>query len=269
MILYLQNLDGMNVRKIIEDKNKKILEYVNKLSFAEINKRLSGIIADHNNTDYIHKTLNNSGIVVINDFFSEQEIIYLKDYGSKLHDEILKKDWPELKTYAEKAGSMDGYAEIREGSDKGMIDAFHVDKILEIEKNVKEKLDSFIGRLFGRNIIIRYNAYFNEGIENTRGFHHDSLNHDYKLFVYLTDVQLGDGPYMYEVGSHRRNHKFNSLPWRLLRKYKTESPVVRLDNVIPLYSKAGTIILSNQRGNHRGYPQAVGGHRKLLSIRIE
>jgi hypothetical protein len=108
-------------------------------------------------------------------------------------------------------------------------------------------------------------------------FHFDTWHPNVKAFLYLTDVDDSCGPFRYLVGSHRpaawrrkREIEFESEGWDgswghffpgevdyLKRTHGFEERVYA--------AKAGTLIIGDYRGLHRGTPLQVGGRRVLLN----
>ena len=112
------------------------------------------------------------------------------------------------------------------------------------------------------------NCYLNKSNTTTRGFHFDSEKKQVKIFIYLTDVNsFKDGPYTFVSKSHtdmssiRTNKK---LSYGL--KNETEAPIFNFDYIYPIFANRGSLIISNQAGFHRGFPQSKDGYRILLVI---
>jgi hypothetical protein len=108
-------------------------------------------------------------------------------------------------------------------------------------------------------------------------FHFDTWHPNVKAFLYLTDVEASCGPFRYLAGSHRKadwrrkrelefetegwdgswGHYFPSEVDYLKRTYGFEERVFT--------AKAGTLIMGDYRGLHRGTPLQAGGRRILLN----
>lgn len=102
--------------------------------------------------------------------------------------------------------------------------------------------------------------------------HLDDWRMRFKSFLYLTDVGPKQAPFTYFIGSHR------PAPWRSAieaRYYRTGADAGYLTqeeqpNILPKYEEkaftapAGTIILADLRGIHRGTP-LIEGRRVLLA----
>lgn len=88
-----------------------------------------------------------------------------------------------------------------------------------------------------------------------------------KVFFYLTDVDIYNGPHEYVVGSHRINSKpkelrklgYERLPDNLVRKYYSE------DKIKKILGPKGTVFIADTSCYHRGAPP-LKNHRLLLVI---
>lgn len=157
--------------------------------------------------------------------------------------------------------------------DQGMIDIFnphikmdYFNKFLGFINSLK--LNKILTKIHGGEWrILNTNIYINEGVINTRGLHVDDYNNQsYKVFVYLSDVlNLDDGPYCYAPGTHILDNIFRQLNEKIstvLSDVATDTFIFRADQkFLPLFGEKGTIIISNQSGAHRGFPQSSSGRR--------
>ena len=162
----------------------------------------------------------------------------------------------------------------RSGSDAGMIDIFHPERLSEsLNSGIRECLqESMIQRLllassFNRLRVKCRNLYINRGVQDTRSYHCDGRSLKFKSFVYLSDVQsLADGPYCFVPKSQRRRR----LWWRNARYNKRhglgpfEFSQLQGAEAIALFAKAGDMVLSSQRGAHCGHPQHPQARRAVL-----
>ena len=165
-------------------------------------------------------------------------------------------------------------ADGRSGSDAGMIDIFHPERLSdEIKDLVATSLqEPIIRRLVMTSCLTPLhvkcrNLYINRGVQDTRGYHCDGRSQKFKSFVFLTDVQeLSDGPYCYVPVTHRdrrswkRSSQFNEANGLNRHEY---SQLQGLD-ALPLLAKAGDMVISSQRGAHRGHPQQPQAKRAVL-----
>lgn len=98
------------------------------------------------------------------------------------------------------------------------------------------------------------------------GWHRDSLGFQFKAMIYLNDVTDSNGPFEYFSGSHKiiyklKNYFFDiSAGFKDLVRYK-EANVKKLlseRDLITFTAPAGTLILFNSSGVHRGSPMKEG-----------
>jgi len=162
----------------------------------------------------------------------------------------------------------------RSGSDAGMIDIFHPERLSdEIEELVATSLqEPVIRRLLMTSCLLPLhvkcrNLYINRGVQDTRSFHCDGRSLKYKSFLFLTEVDsLADGPYCYVKRSHR-----NRSSWKESRRFNLENEIGLYEysqlggcDALPMFAKAGDMVISSQRGAHRGLPQQPDAERAVL-----
>lgn len=270
--------------------NNNTLKYIVSLSEEEIKKRIKSVtFSKPSNSDSltdIRNMLKKEGIVIIPGVLDENEINearniiheILKDVNNKnpsgighenenyivCEKEILGNSYYDLSDYSKPA------IVVRQGSDQGMIDIFNVDRLLEA---IGKTLNNFFNSEWLLNVINftnekinpkNLNLYVNNSITKTRGFHVDSYYRSMKVFIYLTDVNcLDDGPYCFVKGTHVDN------PLRKLNMIigDKEAPLIDPLKIIPVFGKRGTLIISDQSGVHRGFPQSKGSLRELFVMR--
>ena len=288
-----------SIKNIIVEISKRS----NKLSADDINRLNSQLIQDISKLDYesnlnkvllsnrdieindVVSTLEEHGIIVVPNFITpedlkkinqlcneietlpipyEDEFILCQTGGSKLNSYESLSNYP--KTVINK----------RSGDDLGMLDIFNINLYPRYEElnlrqiianlNINDLIDYGASKKLSN-----VNIYVNKGIRNTRGFHLDDNEHTLKAFIYLTDVNsLQDGPYCYSLGSHKDLvlRKLNKEISKFSAK-ETETPVVNFNSILPVLGKAGTLIISNQTGFHRGIPQSTNAERKVLVLRYQ
>ena len=162
----------------------------------------------------------------------------------------------------------------RSGSDAGMVDIFHPERLSEAMANAVTSClhERLISRLLlaaawlPMRVKCR-NLYVNRGVQDTRGYHCDGQSQKFKSFVFLTDVRdLSDGPYCYVPATHR-----DRRPWKRSRQFNAAHGLNRHEysqlqglDALPLLAKAGDMVISSQRGAHRGHPQHPDAGRAVL-----
>ena len=162
----------------------------------------------------------------------------------------------------------------RSGSDSGMIDIFHPEKLSPDFRKLSELLlqENLIQKLIWTSSLCKVqtkcrNLYINNGVQDTRGFHCDGRSIKFKSFLFLSDVKhLNNGPYCYVPRSHHNNALWQkNLLFNEANDIDTsEFTQLRGSAAIPLFANAGDMVISSQAGAHRGHPQAVGGSRRVL-----
>ncbi|MEJ6066188.1 hypothetical protein MT378_00330 [Psychrobacter sp. 16-Bac2893] len=281
-----QDLDAVN-QNIIE----KILEngevfYQNKL--ADITLDLSDKNLQSEAMDRIEK----DGIFIIPSYLDEsivdelckiiekQSESYLLKLGSdEIYEDnlvIVQKGLLIKKNYSELANATKSVFNIRTGKDNGMVDIFNIDKVIKDKSGVKIltnlKKDGFLNELLNslpKKLAIRnINSYVNTGVTETRGFHVDCYAPQLKIFIYLTDVLLFDnGPYTFVKGTHL-DTPYRHINQHLSKDLKatTEAAVVPFEGIYPILAPKGSLVVSDQSGFHRGFPQSLKGTRRVLTI---
>ncbi len=260
------------------------------LSSSEIQARLADVLVDGLDTagqiNQAERILRKYGIVVIPDYidpvsldkFRSSLTSVYKEYLELLKNSVyedsqllVQRGAAKVSGYRKLATYSKPVMQVRGGQDDGMIDIFNVDHLLSesaqllragFEKDgLKRILSSGNSNLTAENL----NCYINESISQTRGFHADSYGTQLKGFIYLTDVRdLDDGPYTYVRSSHKDSayRRANKSISESLPK-GTEAPLVNFPDVIPVVAPKGSLVISDQSGFHRGFPQGVDRTRMI------
>ena len=275
-----------DVRAINDDH----VNYLKGLSSTELKSRVQSVSVENlDNCDLARSCLAENGIVVVPDFIDTDIVVSFGKVISDLRqitneflranirvDEnehmLLQIGAEKLSGYQELSSYKKTVVQVREGQDQGMIDIFNVD-IAFPEVNILRKAyeDSGLKEILSSpDLSVGFknlNFYLNSNVTSTRGFHADSYTPQLKAFVYLTDcLSLGDGPYTYVKGSQKDN------PYRRLNQEmctnlpnKTEAPLLNRDNILPVLASRGSLVISDQSGFHRGFPQEEG-HERVISV---
>jgi hypothetical protein len=106
-------------------------------------------------------------------------------------------------------------------------------------------------------LMYQYNTQSNA---NTRYYHVDSFSKESKAFLYLDDVDEGNGPFTYLLGSHRSRltrirRQVMGNPEGADTTFDPNEVSRRQDRELQVCGPAGTLILADVRGLHRGSPQ--------------
>jgi hypothetical protein len=106
------------------------------------------------------------------------------------------------------------------------------------------------------------------------GWHRDAHGYQFKAILYLTDTAPENGPFQYLIGSHKRwrvavDTALGNLPEAPNTRYATadiERVTARLNLVTQSFpAPAGTLLLVNTAGVHRGMPLAAGERYALTN----
>lgn len=201
----------------------------------------------------ILESLNNDGYFIYDE--NEEDLKYLSEF-------ILK--------YIHEAPSMLGDSKVRRGVDQGMVEikidwAKFPTKLAKIGERYEKEFSLILDRASLKSTGIVSKIYFNSNIYSTRGFHTDGQRKQYKMFTYLTDCQLKDGPYTLVPGSHKWSiSKSVSFWWNKLFRRTIDANTYIFDaepDCIKITGEMGTRFISDQNALHRGAPQTENGKR--------
>jgi hypothetical protein len=158
--------------------------------------------------------------------------------------------------------------------DDGVRRIYHVERL--VERLVEFRHDPLVMRMAERyygfpfysgTLVYQHNLQCNH---NTRGYHVDWFGKEFKAFLYLDDVNEGNGPFTYLKGSHRFH--FRRLKKQIVARPGTsptgfdEGELAGvLNREVHVLAPAGTLILADVRGIHRGSPQLSGPRSVLVN----
>lgn len=277
----------------IVEINSDTVEYIKGLSILDVKERCDEVTFDNlENVKEVSACLDRTGIVIIPNFISNEIFSDIERVISDLNERmqcffssgknleeseelLIQKGVAKLSGYDQLSNYDKAVAQVRlgkVGQDRGMIDIFNVDlaypslnKLRRVYEasNILRVISGGNKRASCKNL----NFYLNEGVTETRGFHADSYFPQLKAFIYLTDcISLDDGPYTYVQESHKdsKYRRFNVALSSVLPN-RTEAPFVEKEKIIPVMAKKGALVISDQSGFHRGFPQNKG-HRRAVAV---
>jgi hypothetical protein len=221
----------------------------------------------------VANTLGREGVVSIDGYWSEDKC---EEVRSSIQDSLDNNEYEvaaDDASYYDLVNTDNAVLNKRSGKrDTGMIDIFNLDLEMPIVSEFKldEDIKWVVNEAAGSEFSVdNVNAYVNSSVSETRGFHADTYRGKYKAFLYLTDVPNESyGPFSYVKGTHRRSRikiKVEEFLNRLEGKKKTDARKFDQDDVVKYTAKKGTLIIANQAGYHRGWPQENGYERMLLT----
>jgi hypothetical protein len=225
--------------------------------------------------DRLAEELKEEGVISYEGYLEEEKCDKIREGVKELlnNDELEWAD--ENMTGSEMMNASRTIVNRRSGEDDdGMLDIFNMDESIPEVGEIKN--DDFISNIINgasgdsfapENI----NVYYNRSVTDTRGYHFDSYNSQFKAFVYLTDVpDESYGPYSYIRGSHKRSYPRRRVEG-LFNKARGNKPTAAIsmfyddDDIVTFTAPKGTLIISDQTGFHRGIPQEEEKERMLVS----
>jgi hypothetical protein len=209
------------------------------------------------------EALHRDGYVVVPNYWDRERALEMRDT---------------LERYLEIGASHDfasgAYLRFRDNVtfDEGVRRLYHVDKeVPELADHrndpmIRRVVEAYYGRPYYSGLLMyQYNTRSNA---NTRYHHVDAFSKEFKSFVYLDDVDEGNGPFAYIPGTQRAHVK------RVLKQVREGSSATgfspddlrrMLGREVVLAGAAGTLILADVRGFHRGTPQLDRSRSALVN----
>lgn len=198
------------------------------------------------------ESVNRHGVIVVEDYWSSEQCAASR---SKL-DQLFE-------TYQSQAWKSEDGADMRLfGAEKldETLAAFWEDEELQVLASAYEPRPKGMGFLMANRIEATTSNLGSGG-----GWHRDSAaNHQFKAILYLSDVNEESGPFQYITGSHRAKSlmtdevKFHFDQHQ--NRFTDEELAAKLAKhpAKSFCGKAGTLILADTRGIHRGKPIEQG-----------
>lgn len=161
--------------------------------------------------------------------------------------------------------------------DKSRKDDSDVRRIYHVERLVPELEDFRREPLIFRVAAAYYGVPMHSGVlvfqhnpktsTDTRYYHVDIWGREFKAFLYLDDVDQDNGPFTYLRGSHKL-HLLRLKRMILRGEHDTSMTRTELDSImhreVQIAGEAGTLILADVSGIHRGLPQ-INRSRSILA----
>ncbi|MFD1702218.1 hypothetical protein ACFSCV_04300 [Methylopila henanensis] len=178
-----------------------------------------------------------------------------------------------VKGYRAKANYPKTLISQRTGLDRGLVDIFNIDFMMpDVGKALSDAVRSplVFDVLKGSFETVEFenlNIYYNNGVTDTRGFHVDAYTPKAKIFLYLTDVEIEDGPYCVALGSHKNLPllKHNRRAHGMAPFKETDVIYTPSEGATAFRGLKGDVIISCQHASHRGYPQQAG-HVRMMGV---
>lgn len=234
------------------------------------------------------ETLSRTGLIVIRGAASRQAVDALATMAERTWDDVAAltpgRELPHLilnrgehrllRGYKALVESTKPVVNFRHEEDDGMMDVFHPENLVPENRQLildcqhEGLVETLARRAFDRKLKVKCrNLYVSKGVENTRFYHCDGERIKVKSFVYANNVNCFDiGPYCYIMCSHhdaalrQENQAFNEHHGLNKHEYRLLAGHVAL----PVFCRAGDMVISAQHGAHRGHPQAASATRIVL-----
>ena len=211
------------------------------------------------------ESLRRDGYAVIESYWTREKAFALRD---KLEQYL----------QPEESRDFDSGAYIRfwddRNYDEGVRRLYHVEKELpELQEYRRDPfsfgiIDAYYGfPMYSAMLMYQHNTKSNA---NTRYYHVDVFSKEFKSFIYLDDVDVGNGPFTYLPGTHTSH--FRRMRKQLLwdgtgasTSFSDEDLGSLLKREQQITGPAGTMILADVRGFHRGSPQLERSRSALVN----
>ena len=230
--------------------------------FAKGVLRGSGVRLDEREATVV-RNVRRDGFAVVEGYWSRERALAMRDQLEAFLADGESKDYPE--------GAYLRFWDDR-SYDQGVRRLYHVERVVpelvdfRNDPFVMKVVHAYYRRPFHSNVLVyQHNTRSNHA---TRYYHVDAFQREFKAFLYLDDVDESKGPFTYLRGTHR------SHLMRLRKQiagneegsptsFYDEDLGRKLRQETKLLGSAGTLILADVRGLHRGSPQ-LGDSRSAL-----
>ena len=209
--------------------------------------------------------LKRDGYVVVEGFWPREKALAMRDRLEPYLEPAESRDF--------ESGAYIRFWDNRE-YDEGVRRLYHVDR--EVPELATFRHDPFCFNV----VRAYYGVPFHSGLlmfqhntrsnANTRYYHVDVFMKEFKAFLYLDDVDPGNGPFTYLRGTHRSH--FRRLKREIFWNGEGASTSFSNDNLgrtlnreVQVCGPAGTLILADVRGFHRGSPQVERSRSALVN----
>jgi len=215
--------------------------------------------------------LRRDGFAVIEDYWPHEKALAMRDQLEAYLAEGKDRDFDE--------GAWMRFWDGR-GYDQGVRRIYHVDKLvpelaqLRNDKWILAIASAYYGiPFYSGALVFQHNLQSNA---NTRTYHLDSFIKEFKSFIYLDDVDTGNGPFAYVPGTQRKH--LLRLKKQLIGNGEGESATTvfpedmtaeELASETAVTGRAGTLILADVRGMHRGTPQKDRSRSVLVNYIVK
>jgi hypothetical protein len=158
-------------------------------------------------------------------------------------------------------------------TDSGVRRIYHIERLVpelaefRHDPFVSEVVAAYYGQRFSSGVLVFQHNLASNNV--TRFYHVDAFSKEFKAFLYLDDVTTGNGPFAYLRGSHRlylrRLKKIATAGEGISTGFAPDEVRAYLENEVQIEGEAGTLILADVLGLHRGTAQVEGSRSVLVN----
>ncbi len=216
-----------------------------------VNKQIKGEKKNITNKTYFHliKNFKKNGYVIIENYITVNECEYIKT----IIDDFCYLNSDQIWSH-------------KEQSEKRIFGAEYIDKKIEnffLDKNIEDFASEVYNTRFKNMMVMANKIHFtNSNLGSGSGWHRDSVNHQFKAILYLSDVDSNNGAFQLVKGSEKKINLIkdsNLINQNVLNTRISNASVQKIlkknpEKLITVTGKCGTLIIVNTSMIHRGKP---------------
>ena len=212
-------------------------------------------------TKDIVKQIKKNSFVVIPNFYTDEECAELRKEVDKL---ILKRE-DENNLWTDESKS-DNRCFAAEDNSELIKKFFENTFLLDVASSY------FGGKIVCSNTLASKINYTEGNIGSGQGWHRDGNNFQFKAMIYLSDVEIKDGPFQILKGSHKFSNVLkdtitmgtDGITTRFTNEQVSKVINKNESNYTVLTAKAGTLVFVDVSSIHTGLPLSKDGQRYAL-----
>jgi hypothetical protein len=210
-------------------------------------------------------SLRQDGFAVVKSYWPRDKALHIRDLLERYLTDGKSRDFEEgayLRFWDNRA------------YDNGVRRIYHVERL--VEELGEFRYEPFVFRIaaayygapiFSGVLVYQHNTQSNT---NARYYHVDAFSKQFKAFLYLDDVDEGNGPFTYLRGSHhsqwvRLKKQFFGNGQSSPTAFNDRDLKALLKHEVKVSGPAGTLIVADVRGLHRGSPQVSRSRSVLMN----
>ena len=209
----------------------------------------------------IVQDINENSFSVVPDFFTQEECKELREEI----DRIIEKRRSESNLWTDELDADNRCFAAEDDSE--VVKKFHENSfLLSVAEN-------YFGAKIGCSNTLAARIRYKKGnVGSGLGWHRDGNHFQFKAIVYLSDVEIKDGPFQIIAGSHKLSNVLkdtitmgkDGVNTRFTHEQVTKVIDENQDNYKVLTAKAGTLVFADVSSIHTGMPLSEDGERYTL-----